>query len=154
MTSGETFFDQFIHSLEGKNPLQTSGRWARFIGIVFIMLSLITLLTFILILAQEDKIAASLMEINHMSSESLEFIRGGGKWLFGIMIFAAVSVMLINAYWLIRFSFSSKNYIQQGNELELQRSFEFLNKYLRITVILGILSIGISVIAALFSITL
>lgn len=154
MTNGEQFFDQFIHSIEGKNPLQTAGRWARFIGVVFIILSLITLLTFILLLAQQDKIAASLMELNRMSSESLAFIKGGGKWLFGITLSIAVAVMMINAYWLIRFSFSSKNYIAQGEESELQNSFEFLNKYLRITVILGLFSVGVSIIAALFSITL
>lgn len=154
MTTGENFFDQFIHSIEGKNPLQTSGRWARFIGVVFINLSLITLLTFILLLVQEDKIAASLMEINRMSNETMLLVRGSGKWVFGLVIITAVSVMVLNAYWLIRFSFSSKNYILKGEEQELQNSFEFLNKYLRITVILGLLSVGVSVIAALFSMTL
>jgi hypothetical protein len=137
---------------QDSQALQTAGKWAQFIGIIFIFISLITLITFIFLLSNDRVIAKKLMEINRMSTQAVELFMTGGKIIFGFAMLVAVSVMTVNAYWLIKFNLSIKAFRINHNEEELNDTFSYLTKYLKITFILGCVYFFVSVIAVLFSV--
>jgi|JI10StandDraft_1071094.scaffolds.fasta_scaffold1199134_2 hypothetical protein len=132
--------------------LTTAGKWARFIGITYLVIGGITLLSFILLILNQNAISSLLMEMNHMSVESVQFLMNGGKVIYGLVTLIAVSIMWLNAYWLIKFHSSSRLYQQTNAETQLALSFQYLSKYLQITVLLGILSLIVSILGVLFSV--
>ena len=140
MEKNTSILQQVELDSSGTEQIKTSGKWAKFIGIIFIVLAIISLLTFVGIFANMDSLLNVMMEYNGMSDQALAFMTGGGKYILIFPILIIIAVFVLNAIFLIRFRNGSENYFLTGNEDELASSFNNLGKYFKISVALGILS--------------
>lgn len=147
MENNTSFLQQIELDSIGAEQIKSSGKWAKFIGIVFIVMASLFLLMFIGIFANIEMIVERMMDYGGMSEQALAFIAGGGKYLLVVLFLIIIAVFVINAVYLIKFRNASENYFLTGNETELGESFNNLGKYFMITTILGIASTIISAIA-------
>lgn len=131
----------------GQYQLNSSGRWAKFVGIVYLVIAGLMLLTTIVLFANLDLIASSLMDVYGMSNEALDFMMGAGKWIFALFMAISVFILFLNGFFLIRFGTSTGKYIKTYSETELENSFHHLTQYLMLTTILSILSTIFSLVA-------
>jgi hypothetical protein len=134
----------------GQNQLNNSGKWAKFIGIVYLFIATLLLLIAILVLANLDLIAAYIMDINGMSIEALEFMMGAGKWLFTLMMAFSCFILFLNGFFLVKFGGATKSYATTYTEDALTGSFHHLGRYLMLTTILSIVSTVFSVAAIVY----
>ncbi len=131
----------------GQFQLVNSGKWAKFIGIVYLVIAALMLLIAILVFANLDLIANSLMNINGMSQEALAFMLGAGKWLFALMMALSCFILFLNGFFLVKFGAATKSYFIAYAEDTLSDSFHHLGRYLMLTTVLSILSTVFSVAA-------
>jgi hypothetical protein len=124
----------------GAEQIKSSGKWAKFIGIVFVALAILTTLLFISIITNIDKLKEMITEKIGMSDLSYSQIESFGLIALAILYIVFITVFVLNAFFLIRFRNGSENYFLTGNEDELANSFNNLGKYFKISVALGILS--------------
>ena len=134
----------------GRNLLESSGKWAKFIGITYLTMAGLLLVITVLLFANLDLIANAFMNVNGMSQASLDFMMGAGKWLFVLVTLLSFCVMFLNGYFLVKFGISSKNYSHTYNESALSYSFIFLSRYLILTTVLSVVSTVSSVLAFLY----
>ena len=130
----------------GQEQLAGAGRWARFIGVVYLVMAILTLSVTLLLLLNLNFIANMLMEANGISQESIEFIMGAGKWIFALFMLLSVFIMGLNGYFLLHFGKHSK----QAGELPLQKTYYFLGRYLMLNTILSAVSTFFSIMAFLY----
>ena len=149
MDNNTSILQQVEIDSSGTELIKSSGKWAKFIGIVFIVMAALFLLMGIAIFANIDLLTERMMDYGRMSDQALAFIAGGGKYLFVLLLLIIIGVFVVNAVYLIRFRNASENYFLTGNEDELGASFENLSKYFLITTILGVASTIISFIAVI-----
>ena len=124
----------------GAEQIQSSGKWAKFIGIIFVALAILTTLLFVSIITNIDKLKEMITEKIGMSDLSYSQIESFGLIALAILYIVFITVFVLNAFFLIRFRNGSENYFLTGNEDELANSFNNLGKYFKISVALGILS--------------
>lgn len=146
--------EEYVLDDQDSTELATAGKWAQFIGIVFIILGGITCLTFVFLLWKDDAIARKLMKINHLSEQSVNVIMTGGKVIFGGAMAVAVTVMFLVAFWLIKFHQAIKAFTLHHSEHELNQTFDYLSKYFKITFVLGCFYLFVSVLGILFSLSI
>lgn len=147
-----SIFDEKYFENRTREEWKQSGLWTKFIGVTLLVFSFITILMLILILLNQDTIADQLRELTGMSVESEAFLSQGGIWLFSILILVVFSVLVYNAICLIRFNHSTKQYAIHPAEDVFHRSFLHLKRYFTITLILGIISLVVSVISTIYTI--
>ena len=123
----------------GAEQIQSSGKWAKFIGIIFVALAILTTLLFVSIITNIDKLKEMITEKIGMSDLSFSQIASFGFIILAILFIVFIAVFVLNAIFLIRFRNGSENYFLTGNEDELANSFNNLGKYFKISVALGIL---------------
>lgn len=120
--------------------LSTTSKWTRFIGIIYAISGILVLAITGFLAANMDQVAQQLMEYNQMNETVMEFIQGGGKWLFILIMLVISFVIFINAFYLIFFRISFFAFITTKEENRLTETFDHMGKYLMITTILSILS--------------
>ena len=145
-TNDSIFQDSSIDS-SGQTQLISTGKWAKFIGIVYLVLAALLFIMGILLFTNLEIIASQIMEVSGMSQEALAFMMGAGKWLFILMIILSSAILAFNGYFLVKFGKSSKQYSLTFSENQLADSFAHLSKYMMLTTVLSILSILFSIIA-------
>lgn len=154
MVNESSIFDEKYYESRTRDEWKLTGVWARFIGVTLFVFSVITALMLLLVLFNQDTIADQLMELNGMSPESAAFLTQGGIILFCILVLVIVSVLVYNAICLIRFHRSTKRYAIHPDEQVLHRSFFHLKRYFTITLVLGFVSLIISIISTLYSVSI
>lgn len=150
MQHNESVFSSVTLDTEGKSLLRQSGRWAKFIGIVYLCLAALLLIMLVLMLANLNLITNALMNINGVSQEAINFMLGAGKWLFALMIIISSLTLFLNGYFLARFGASIKHYMLATDDLYLQAGFKHLGNYLLLTTILSLGSTLFSLVAILY----
>ncbi|MBL7765184.1 MAG: hypothetical protein JNJ58_03750 [Chitinophagaceae bacterium] len=128
--------------------LQSTSRWSFFIGIIYIILAALMVVLTVVIYANLDQVVNVLSSASGVSNEALEFLTANGKWVFLLMMLIVGFVLIINAIYLIRFRTSVRNFQLTNEEKQITFAFEHLTKYLMITTILSVISIALSVVAA------
>jgi hypothetical protein len=123
----------------GASQIKSSGKWAKFIGIVFVVPAILITLLFVSIITNTDKLKKMITEKIGMSELSYSQIESFGLIALAILYIVFITVFVLNAFFLIRFRNGSENYFLTGNEDELANSFNNLGKYFKISVVLAIL---------------
>lgn len=137
----ETSIFQTANLQEGSiEHLNTTSRWARFIGFVYLVLGILILITTIFLAANMDEIAQTLMQMNGMNETVIDFLQKGGKWLVTLAMTVMSAVIFVNAYFLIRFRSSFAAFLAAREETSLGNAFEQMSKYLMLTTILSVFS--------------
>ena len=131
----------------GQYQLVNTGKWAKFIGIVYLVIASLIILIAIFVFANLDLIATTLMDINGMSQEALEFMKGAGKWLFGLMMALSCFTSFLNGFFLVKYGGATRAYSMSNSEETLASSFDHLGRYLMLTTTLSIISTVFSVVA-------
>lgn len=150
MQQNESVFSSLTLDNDGKSFLQQSGRWAKFIGIVYLSLAALLLIMLVLMLANINLISNSLMNINGVSQEAIDFMLGAGKWLFALIIMLSCLTLVLNGYFLARFGTSVRTYILSMDDHDLQSGFRHLGNYLLLTTVLSLGSTIFSLVAILY----
>ena len=153
MEAQESILKEIVVDSSGAEQLKTAGRWARFIGIFFISMGSLVLLSSLFLFFSIDYFQEDLMQLNGMSESSFEFLSSYGKWILLLMMLIVVGVIVFNAYSLIKFSQNNNHFWHTRKEMHLSNSFYHLNNYLKITVILGIISVIISLASSILSLS-
>jgi hypothetical protein len=147
MENNESILQTTNIDSSGQYQLVNSGKWAKFIGIVYLVIAVLMLLIAILVFANLDLIATSLMNINGMSQEALEFMMGAGKWLFALMMALSCFILFLNGFFLVKYGSATKSYSFSFGEEALSGSFYHLSRYLMLTTVLSIFSTIFSIAA-------
>jgi len=134
----------------GQYELGSAGKWGRFIGIAYLSMAGLLLITTIMLFASMDAIADMFMNINGISPEALAFMMGAGKWLFILLMGFSFFVLVLNGFLLAKFGSSSKTYTTTLDEESLSNTFLHLGRYLMLTTVLSIVSTISSIIAFLY----
>jgi hypothetical protein len=140
METNNSIFQQTGINEAGLTHLNTTSKWTRFIGIIYAISGILVLAITGFLAANMDQVAQQLMEYNQMNETVMEFIQGGGKWLFILIMLVISFVIFINAYYLIFFRISFFAFVNTKEENQLTETFDHMGKYLMITTILSILS--------------
>jgi hypothetical protein len=144
----------------GIHELNYAGKWSKFIGIVYIVSSVLVFLTmagmFIAFeyLADINEIADYGRNLYGISDEAMSFLLGAGKWLFIIMTLITSAVLFRNGYLLLKFETSSRSYFFSNQEEYLVHSFRYLTRYFMITVALSLFSTITTIVAIIYYFTL
>ena len=125
------------------------SKWTRFIGIVFLLISTTVLLTCLFLLFNFDTILNEMARLNGISSEMIQIMDNGGKIALIFFMIVCVIVLFLNGFLLLRFGLHSanKNVLNETEEGKqvLNNAFIYLNKYLKLSIILGIISMSLSI---------
>jgi len=140
METNNSIFQQTGITEAGLTHLNTTSKWTRFIGIIYAISGILVLTITGFLAANMDQVAQQLMAYNQMNETVMEFIQGGGKWLFILIMLVISFVIFINAYYLIFFRISFFAFVNTKEETQLTEAFDHMGKYLMITTILSILS--------------
>lgn len=153
MLNENSIFDEKYFDIRTREEWKHAGVWARFIGVTLFVFSLITALMLLLVLFNQETIADQLMELNGISAESEAFLTQGGIILFCILVLVIVTVLVYNAICLIRFHRNTKRYAIHPDEQLLHRSFYHLKRYFTITLVLGFVSLIVSLLSTIYTIS-
>lgn len=118
----------------------TTTKWTRFIGIIYILTGISLLALFILMITQMDEIAQLLMSYYGISQQVIDLIANWGKIIFGIIMAIIAFTFFINAYFLLQARSNYTQYRETKNESYLATSFENLGSYFVFSTILSIIS--------------
>lgn len=152
MSNEGSIFDEKYFEAQTREEWKQTGAWARFIGVALIIFSAMTVLMLVLVLLNQEASADEIMQLIGISQESEAFLTQGGIWLFIFLILIVVTVLVYNAICLMRFNKNTKRYAIHPNEELLNRSFFHLKRYFTITLVLGFVSLFISLLSTLFTI--
>jgi hypothetical protein len=150
MEQNETVFQAITIDSSGQGLLQSSGKWARFIGLVYLILAALLILITILLIANLQTIADAFMHLNGISNESMAFMMGAGKWLFAMSMALSTFILALNGLFLVRYGMSTKQYALHMAEVALENSFQHLSNYLILTTLLSVLSTVMTIAAIVF----
>ena len=150
MENHESIIQEFTIDSSGQAHLFSAGRWAKFIGIIYLIMAGFSVLITILLFANLDHIADTLMDINGMSQEALDFMMGAGKWIFLFCMILSCLILVMNGLFLVNFGTNSGKYFHTQDENRLLKSFSYLGRYLMLTTILSTISTVFSVVAFLY----
>ena len=150
METNESILQSAGIDSSGQYLLGSAGKWAKFIGIAYLVMAVLLLITTILLFASMDAIADMFMNINGISPEALAFMMGAGKWLFILLMGFSFFVLLLNGFLLVKFGASSKTYTTTFNEESLSNTFLHLGRYMMLTTVLSVVSTISSIIAFLY----
>ena len=140
MEHSESIFQPAAFTDNHEGQLSSTTRWANFIGILYLIFAGLSLLLTVALVANMDAIARSLMEINGMSQEVIDFVQSGGKWLLLVFMLMVALVMFFNGWLLVRFRGSFRTFQEGRKEHDLAGSFQFLSQFLMLTTVLSVLS--------------
>jgi hypothetical protein len=135
---------------EATRQLAITGRWASFVGIVYLSLSAIVCLIMVLIVANLKYILDSLLLINGLSETALAFMMGAGKWLFMLMMAISGLNFFLNGLYLFRFGKATPHPGLVSEDEDLAGSFHSLAQYLSLTAILSVISLVMNLLAVVF----
>ncbi|MBK7762921.1 MAG: hypothetical protein IPI46_06055 [Bacteroidetes bacterium] len=132
------------------NELQSSGAWAKFIGIVYVLSAAMVLILIVLVIANLEMLAQKLIVLNGLSESTLLFLMGAGKWLFTFIMLVSGSVFFLNGFFLLKFGNSTKQYLASLHTEYIAKAFHYLGRYMMLTAVLSVLSTVLSLAALLF----
>ena len=153
MEQSESLFDHELLANESTEQLDTTSKWTRFIGIVYLVIGIMMLVMFIFMITNMDELAQVIMNQIGMDQQVMDFISQWGKILFGLIMLGISIIIFLNAYYLLQIRSTFSKFTQTGNETHLGNSFDSIGKYFQLATILSILStissIGIIIFMAL-----
>lgn len=135
---------------EGKVQLTAVAKWTKFLAIIFFIFGIILILSSILLLANYNEMMNEVIKLNGISNEMIDMLEKGGKYAIGFIMILSAVLLIINGYFLYKFSTYSKQYILTPDDATFLNSFTFLKKYLYFSLILSCISLVASFIS-LFS---
>jgi len=83
----------------GASQIKSSGKWAKFIGIVFVALAILTTLLFVSIITNIDKLKEMITEKIGMSDLSYSQIESFGLIALAILYIIFITVFVLNAFF-------------------------------------------------------
>ncbi|MCC7029189.1 MAG: hypothetical protein IT257_02710 [Chitinophagaceae bacterium] len=131
----------------GEEQLQSAGKWARFVGIVFIIFGSVLLFATILLLANFSSLMNEVIQLNGISEEMIDMLEKGGKYFIAFALILSAAVLFVNGVLLFRFGSYSNQYIRHKNESTLIASFENLKRYIYFSFIMACISAVLSLIS-------
>lgn len=140
MEHSESIFKPAAFNENHEAQLSATTRWANFIGKLYLIFAGLSILLAVALVANMDTIARSLMEINGISQEVIDFVQSGGKWLLLVFMLMVSLVIFFNGWLLVCFRGSFRNYQQNRKENFLTDSFQFLSRFLMLSTVLSVLS--------------
>lgn len=141
MEQTETLFEhELLLAHESTEQLDTTSKWARFIGVFYAVMGVMMLIMFIFMISNMDELAQVIMNQIGMDQQVMDFISQWGKILFGLVMVAISLIIFLNAYFLIRFRNAFTLFKNGGNEIALGNAFDNMGKYFLLATILSILS--------------
>ena len=153
MEHTESLFEHSLLANESTEQLDSTSKWARFIGIVYAIVGIMMIIMFIFMISNMDELAQAIMNQIGMQQEVMDFLSQWGKVLFGLLMLGISLVIFLNAYLLIQFrnSFTKFNYSREQSNLG--NVFDHIGKYFMLATILSVFStissIGIIIYLAL-----
>jgi len=140
MEQESTIFQSTALQESSIDHLNTTSRWARFIGVIYLVSGILILTITVFLAANMDEIAQTLMQMNGMNDTVIDFLQKGGKWLLALAMTVMSAVLFVNAYYLIRFRSTLVIFRTGRDETQLGNAFEQMSKFLLVTTILSVFS--------------